>query len=96
MSWQKKKKGHRNRNLLKIDARLHGIKHQKRARSQSLKEKMIKKYNPNGEQRSVNFFIPSLPVKRHPQLEKIETYFVSILNLLQRVSYSIIPMLIII
>ena len=34
-------------------------------------------YNPSGAQRSANFFIPSLPVKRHPQLEKIETYFVS-------------------
>jgi hypothetical protein len=77
MPWLKKSRKFRSKTILKIDARLHEIKHQK-SRKLTQKQKMLKMYNPNGEQRSANFFIPSLPVKRHPQLEKIETYFVSI------------------
>jgi hypothetical protein len=77
MPWMKKSRKNRNKTTLKIDSRLHNIKNQKRSRKLTHKQKLMKLYNPTGEQRSANFFIPSLPVKRHPQLEKIETYFVS-------------------
>ena len=82
MPWIKRAPKHRAKSLLKIDTRLHGIKNQKyRSKNLTQKQRMIKLYNPSGAQRSANFFIPSLPVKRHPQLEKIETYFVSPYNL---------------
>ncbi len=75
--WQRQARKHRSHTLLQIDYRLHDIKNSQAGKKLSQKQKMMRQFNYNGEQRSVNFFIPSLPVKRHPQLEKIETYFVS-------------------
>jgi hypothetical protein len=59
-----------------IDSRIHSIPKFKRKLTQ--KEKMKKKYNPQNRPQGKDFFIPTIPVKRHPQLHKIETYFVTI------------------
>lgn len=58
-----------------IDARVNSIPKFKRRLTS--KEKMLRKYNPRSRPQGVNFFVPSIPVRKHSQLQKIEKYFVS-------------------
>jgi len=60
---------------LMIDARVNSIP--KFKRNLTNKQKMLKIYNPRNLPQGSNFFIPTMPVRRHPQLQKIETYFVN-------------------
>ena len=59
---------------LKIDARVNKIP--KFSRRLTQKEKMLRIYNPKNMPQGNNFFVPTMPIRRHPQLKKIEAYFV--------------------
>ena len=47
------------------------------SRKLSQKERMIKEYNPNMDTQSPFFFVPTLRARKAPQLQVIESYFVS-------------------
>lgn len=76
--WKRKPKGRFASDVkLYIDARMSSIPRLRR--NLTHKQKMLKVYNPKSYPQGVNFFVPSIPVKKHPQLQKIETYFVKYL-----------------
>lgn len=73
LPWKQRKRRQRRFEQLAINSSVHAIK----SRSRNLhKQSLLREFNPKGEQRSANFFVPCMPKKKNPQLEKIEAYFV--------------------
>ena len=73
--WKNKPKVKSRHTKLKIDSKLNKVPKFRSYTQQKID--MIKKYNPLGNLPSKEFFIPRFKVKKHPQMNIIQQYFVS-------------------